>query len=68
MRLIDAKQASEILGVRLPRLYELTRLKKVPFVRFGPRQIRFDPEALAEWSKQGGSGEREASCSRNANH
>ena len=49
MRLIDAKEASKILGVRLPRLYELTRLKKVPFVRFGERQLRFDPEILRTW-------------------
>ena len=49
MRLIDAKQASELLGVRLPRLYELTRLRKVPFVRFGERQLRFDPELLKAW-------------------
>lgn len=52
MRLIDAKQASEILGLRLPRLYELTRLKKIPFVRFGERQIRFDPEILSAWVKR----------------
>lgn len=52
MRLITAKQASAILGVRLPRLYELTRLKKVPFVRFGERQLRFDPEILEAWIEQ----------------
>lgn len=57
MRLIKAKQAAELLDVRLPRLYELARLKVVPFVRFGPKQIRFDPEALAEWSRQGGANE-----------
>jgi excisionase family DNA binding protein len=49
MRLIDAKQASKLLGVRLPRLYELTRLKRIPFVRLGERQIRFDPEILQAW-------------------
>jgi len=52
MRLITARQASEILGVRLPRLYELTRLRKVPFVRFGERQIRFDPEILETWVEE----------------
>lgn len=60
MKLVDAKEASQVLNVRLPRLYELTRLKKVPFVRFGPRQIRFDTEALAEWAKQGGANESDA--------
>ena len=52
--LINARAASELLGLRLPRLYELARLRVVPFVRFGPKQIRFDPEVLAEWSKGGG--------------
>jgi excisionase family DNA binding protein len=55
VRLVNAKQASEILGLRLPRLYELARMRVVPFVRIGPKQIRFDPEALAEWTKQGGA-------------
>ena len=49
MSLIGAKEASDLLGVRLPRLYELTRLRKVPFVRFGERQLRFDPEILKAW-------------------
>jgi excisionase family DNA binding protein len=55
MKLIDAKAASKILGVRLARLYELVRRRVVPHVRLGPRQIRFDPERLAEWSSQGGT-------------
>ena len=55
MLLITAKQASEMLSVRLPRLYELVRLKRLPFVRLGSRQIRFDPEELSEWAKQGGN-------------
>jgi excisionase family DNA binding protein len=54
MRLITAKQASEALGVALPRVYELARMKMVPSVKLGPRQIRFDPEALTEWAKHGG--------------
>jgi hypothetical protein len=33
MRLIKAKQAAEILDVRLPRLYELARSGAVPSVR-----------------------------------
>jgi excisionase family DNA binding protein len=54
VRLINAKQAAEILGLRLPRLYELTRMKVIPFVRFGRKQIRFDVDALGEWVKRGG--------------
>ncbi len=55
MRLINAKQASEILGIRLPRLYELVRLSVVPCVRLGQRQIRFDPDILKDWSLKGGA-------------
>lgn len=54
MHLITAKQASEILNIRLPRLYELARLRVIPFVRLGPHQIRFDESDLAEWAKRGG--------------
>jgi len=57
MRLIDAKQASEILGLRLPRLYELVRSKTVPHVRVGARQLRFDPQELRQWARLGGSAE-----------
>ena len=54
MRLIQAKRASEVLSVSLARLYELARLGIIPVVRLGPRQIRFDEEALTEWVRQGG--------------
>lgn len=58
MQLITAKQASELLSIRLPRLYELARLEVIPIVRLGPRQIRFDEAALAAWAKRGGIVER----------
>src|SRR6266404_539112 len=54
MRLIQAKRASEVLSVSLARLYELARLGIIPVVRLGPRQIRFDEDALTEWVKHGG--------------
>lgn len=54
MRLIQAKRASEVLSVSLARLYELARLGVIPVVRLGPRQIRFDEDALTEWAKHGG--------------
>lgn len=66
MRLVDAKAASEILGVRLARLYELVRLKAVPHVRLGQRQIRFDPERLAEWTAKGGASDTDRSEVSNA--
>ena len=54
MRLVQAKRASEVLSVSLARLYELARLGVIPVVRLGPRQIRFDEDALTEWVKNGG--------------
>ena len=55
MRLIQAKRASEVLSVSLARLYELARLGLIPVVRLGPRQVRFDEDALVLWVKRGGS-------------
>jgi excisionase family DNA binding protein len=54
MKLIQAKRASELLSVSLQRLYELARLGIVPVVRLGPRQIRFDEDALIAWARSGG--------------
>ena len=55
MSLIQAKRASKVLSVSLARLYELARLGVIPVVRLGPRQIRFDEDALAQWVRQGGA-------------
>jgi len=54
MHLITAKEASQILGIRLARLYELTRLHLVPSVRMGEKAIRFDEAALKEFIQSGG--------------
>lgn len=52
-RLLTAGQAAERLDVTLARLYELARTGTLPAVRIG-RQIRFSPEALAEWIENRG--------------
>ncbi len=54
MRLIKAKEAAELLDVRLPRLYELARLGRVPSVRLGEKSIRFSEPALREFIERGG--------------
>lgn len=56
MRLLTAKQASVVLQVTLPRVYELARGIFPPgvVVRMG-RQVRFSEEALREWAARGGS-------------
>jgi excisionase family DNA binding protein len=69
MHLITAKEASEILSIRLPRLYELTRLRLIPSVRVGERAIRFDEAALREFIQSGGiqtDAEKAAAQSSNA--
>jgi excisionase family DNA binding protein len=50
----DAKWVAETLGLPLQRIYDLTRKQVIPAVRI-LRQYRYDPEALAEWAKRGGT-------------
>lgn len=50
----DAKWVSETFDLPLQRVYDLTRRKVIPAVRI-LRQYRYDPEALAEWAKRGGT-------------
>lgn len=57
MRLITAKQASEIMGVGVPRIYELARCGVIPSVRLGAKQIRFDEDELMAWARRGGATE-----------
>jgi excisionase family DNA binding protein len=53
-QLKDAKWVAETLGLPLQRIYDLTRKKVIPAVRI-LRQYRYDPEALSEWAKRGGT-------------
>jgi hypothetical protein len=50
----DAKWVAGTFGLPVQRVYELTRKKIIPAVRI-LRQYRYDPEALAEWAKRGGT-------------
>ena len=54
MRLVNAKRAAECLGVSVARLYELARVGAIPTVRLGPKQLRFDEDALTTWARNGG--------------
>ena len=54
MRLIKAKEAAELLDLRLPRLYELTRRRLIPSVRVGEKAIRFNEASLKEFIERGG--------------
>jgi excisionase family DNA binding protein len=55
VKLITAQLAAKSLDIRLPRLYELVRVGAIPHVKLGKRQLRFDPEALHTWAKNGGT-------------
>ena len=54
MRLLEAKEVSEILQVNKQRVYELTRQGILPNVRIGERQIRFEEERLLRWIENSG--------------
>jgi len=52
-KLLDAKEVAEILSVSKARVYELTRRHLIPHTHIG-RQVRYDPDSLAEWVRAGG--------------
>ena len=54
MRLLDAKEVSEILQVSVARVYDLARQGILPTVRIGARQIRFEESRLVQWIQHGG--------------
>lgn len=53
-QLKDAKWVAEFFDLPLQRVYDLTRTGVIPSVRI-LRQYRYDPEALAEWARNGGT-------------
>ena len=53
-QLKDAKWVAEALDLPLQRVYDLTRRKVIPSVQI-LRQYRYDPQALSEWAKRGGT-------------
>ncbi len=64
MRLLTAKEVSQVLQVTPARVYELARGRAIPSVRVGDRQLRFDEAALREWCASGGS----LQANNNSNH
>jgi excisionase family DNA binding protein len=49
MRLLTANEVANILRVSTARVYELARMKSIPSITLGQRQIRFDETALRDW-------------------
>ena len=60
VELWDVKEAAAFLRVHPEHLRRLSRAGKVPAVKVG-RSWRYDPEALREWVRRGGTMQREAS-------
>ncbi len=50
-RLLTATEVSELLRVPRSTVYELTRSRRIPFLKVGRRTL-FDPEVLREWVAQ----------------
>jgi hypothetical protein len=55
MPFLTAKDVSVEFNIPLARVYELTRRALIPVLRLGDKQLRYDPEALRDWSKRGGA-------------
>ena len=53
MQLLHIPEVAKILSITPERAYELARSGLLPVVRIG-RQLRVDPNTLAEWLKMGG--------------
>ncbi len=53
-KMLLAEEASELLRVAVPRLYDLAKRGMIPCARLG-RQVRFPEDALVEWIRAGGS-------------
>ena len=56
-RLLDVREAAELLGLRVDRTYELARQKKLPSVKIGERSVRFPERAIRLWLERRVDGE-----------
>lgn len=54
-RLHNAQEIAAARGIPLWRVYELAREQGMPHIRLG-RSLRFDPAAVDDWLKAGGTG------------
>lgn len=53
-RLLTAHDVADQTGLSLQRVYELSRKGVMPSIRFG-RALRFDPSAITDWLRAGGT-------------
>jgi excisionase family DNA binding protein len=55
MKLLTASEVANILRVSTARVYELARIKSIPSITLGQRQVRFDETALRDWISRSNS-------------
>lgn len=48
-KMLSYSEAAEKLGVKLGTLYSMVSGARVPFVRLGPRLVRFPEDELDRW-------------------
>jgi excisionase family DNA binding protein len=58
IRLLKAEAVAELLDVKIQRIWELTREKKIPFIQIGDRQYRYSETALINWLENGGTNQQ----------
>ena len=58
VRLLKAEKVAELLDVKIQRVWELTREKKIPFIQIGDRQYRYSETALLNWLETGGTNQQ----------
>ncbi len=54
-QILVAKEVAELLRVDKQRVYELVRTNKIPTIRVGERQYRFDEKSIQNWIERGGN-------------
>jgi excisionase family DNA binding protein len=54
-QILIAGEVAELLRVDRQRVYELVRQHKIPVIRVGERQYRFNAEAITQWMDRGGT-------------
>lgn len=54
-QLLTVDQVCKLFGLKRPRVYELTRAGRIPFVLIGERQYRYSATAIKEFISRGGN-------------
>ena len=52
MELLTIKEVSKILKMSESSIRKLISCKKIPFIRFGYKTIRFDPVEIEKWIRE----------------